>query len=361
MIPLYKPSITSAEIEYVNDCLTSGWISSKGKYVNQFEKCFSDFLKIEHSVSVSNGTVALHLALLALNICTNDEVLVPAFTYIASVNCIKYVGASPVFIASQSCDFQIDTKDLSALITPRTKAIIVPHLYGHIGDMDEIVKICRTHNIAIVEDCAEALGSTFKGKNVGHFGDISTFSFFGNKTVSTGEGGMVCTNNKDFAERIRHLKAQAVSDTIEYWHDEVGYNYRMTNICAAIGLAQMERIETTVKRKQIIAEYYMSEINNELIKVLTPQPNCISSFWIVTIILPSSDIRDRLRILLSENGIETRPTFPMANTMPMFNECRTAHNLNSLPSQTGVNLPSFPDLTKEELRDIVKVLNEFEG
>lgn len=361
MIPLYQPSITEIEKKYVNDCLDTGWISSKGEYVTKFENYFSNYTGINHSISVSNGTVALHLALLALNIAPGDEVIVPAFTYIASVNCIKYVCANPVFASSRTSDFQVDIVSIRALIGPRTKAIILPHLYGHMCEIERIVELCNQHKILIVEDCAEALGSSYKSTHCGNFGDIATFSFFGNKTISTGEGGMVSTNNKLYADRIRHLKTQAVSSTKEYWHDQVGFNYRMTNICAAIGLAQLERIDSIISRKKDIANKFISEINHESIRVLKPHSYCQSSFWLTTIVLPCGDSRDRLRALLLEHGIETRPTFPMANTMPMYSDCNTDKNLNSLPSETGMNLPSFPDLTEENLNKIIAVINEFAG
>jgi perosamine synthetase len=361
MIPLYQPSITNIEKKYVNDCLDTGWISSKGKYVTKFEDYFSDYTGINHSIAVSNGTVALHLALLAINVGPNDEVIVPAFTYIASVNCIKYVGATPVFASSRSSDFQVDISSIQGLIGKKTKAIILPHLYGHICEIESIVELCRQHKILIIEDCAEALGSTYKSTHCGNFGDIATFSFFGNKTISTGEGGMVCTNNKLYADRVRHLKSQAVSSTKEYWHDEVGFNYRMTNICAAIGLAQLERVESIISRKKDIANKFISEISHESVRILESHSDCKSSFWLVTIVLPCNGLRDSLRNVLYENGVETRPTFPLANTMPMYSDCITDSNLNSLPSETGMNIPSFPDLTHENLNKIIRVINEFAG
>ena len=224
------------------DCLDSSWISSKGKYINLFEENLANYVGVKHAASVSNGTVALHLALLALGISAGDEVIVPTLTYIASVNAIVYTGATPVFVDSLSDSWQVDPADIRRKITNRTKAILCVHLYGHPCDMDSLLPIARENDLFVVEDCAESLGSLYKGKHTGSFGDIATFSFYGNKTITTGEGGMVVTNDETLYDRCMHFKGQGLAKHRQYWHDVIGYNYRMTNICAAIGLAQIERI-----------------------------------------------------------------------------------------------------------------------
>jgi len=237
-IPLYKPLINKSEKINVNKCLNDNWISSAGEFISKFEKKFCTYTNIKYCTTTSNGTVALHLALKVLNIRENDEVIVPAFTYIASVNCIRYVNAKPIFCESEVNTGQINIKDIQKKITKKTKAIIVPHLYGNVTDMSELIKIKKKFNLYIVEDCAEAIGSFYKSKHVGNFGDISTFSFFGSKTITTGEGGMICTNNRSFFLKAKKLKGQGLSmnkKKLYYWHDEIGYNYRMTNLSAAVG------------------------------------------------------------------------------------------------------------------------------
>ena len=210
---LYKPKITSLTKKYVNDCLNSSWISSKGKFIKLFEKSFEKFTKINYCTSVSNGTVGLHLALLALNIKKNDQVIVPTFTYVASVNCIKYVGAKPIFVDSSLETFQINTEELKKIINSNTKAIIVPHLYGNVINLKLLNDLKNKYNFFIIEDCAEAIGSFYKNKHVGNFGDISVFSFFGNKTITTGEGGMVCSNKKNLIKKVEKLKGQGLHVT----------------------------------------------------------------------------------------------------------------------------------------------------
>ena len=239
-IPVYQPELSGNEKKYVNECLDTTWISAKGRFVKDFENGFAGYLGVNHAVSVCNGTVALHLALMTLGIGEGDEVILPSLTYVASANAVTYTGAKPVFADSLYESWQIDPKDIERKITEKTRAIMVVHLYGQPCDMDAIMKIAHEHNLFVVEDCAEAFGSKYKGRYVGSFGDIAAFSFYGNKTITTGEGGMVVTNDRQLAERAAHIKDQGMSAEREYWHDIIGYNYRMTNICAAIGLAQLE-------------------------------------------------------------------------------------------------------------------------
>lgn len=248
MIPVYQPYFTGQEKIYVNQCLDSSWISSKGEFIKKFEGLFAEYIGAKKATSVSNGTVAIHLALEAIGVGKDDEVIVPALTYIASVNTILQTGAKPVYVDSLSHSWQVDPEDILRKITPQTKAVMVVHLYGLPCDMDPIVKICRERNLLLIEDCAEAFGTYYKGQHVGTFGDIATFSFFGNKTITTGEGGMVVANNAETIDRAFHLKNQGVSSTREYWHDVLAYNYRMTNICAAIGLAQLEKADEILEK-----------------------------------------------------------------------------------------------------------------
>mgnify|MGYP000636360975 FL=1 len=263
-IPVYQPSLTGNEKKYVNDCLDSNWISSKGKYVSLFEKEFANYLHVDYATGVCNGTVALHLALIALGIGTGDEVIVPTLTYIASVNAIAYTGARPVFVDSLPDTWQIDPQEVRRSITPQTKAIMAVHLYGHPCEMSVLKEIADEHRLFLIEDCAEAIGSKYQGRHVGTFGDVATFSFYGNKTITTGEGGMVITNDQTIFERAVHFKGQGLAKYRQYWHDVIGYNYRMTNICAAIGLAQLERIDDILSKKCRIAELYQELLKDKI-------------------------------------------------------------------------------------------------
>lgn len=250
MIPVYQPFLGGREKEYVNQCLDSTWISSRGEFISRFENEFARYIGAEHATTVSNGTVALHLAMAALGLGPGDEVIVPTLTYVASVNTIMQTGASVVYAESLADTWNVSVPDIRSRITSKTKAVMVVHLYGLACDMDEVVALCKEHNLLLIEDCAEAFGSLYKDQHVGTFGDVATFSFFGNKTITTGEGGMVVSKNKDIHERACHLKSQGVSKTREYWHDELAFNYRMTNICAAIGLAQLERADEIITLKR---------------------------------------------------------------------------------------------------------------
>jgi perosamine synthetase len=255
-IPVYRPDLSGNEARYVADCIESTWISSKGSYIAQFENQFARRVGVAEATAVCNGTVALHLAMLALGVGAGDEVIVPTLTYVASVNAVTYCGAVPVFVDALPGTWQIDPEDVRRRITPRTKAIMAVHLYGHACDMDALRTLATEYRLFLIEDCAEAIGSLYKGRHVGCLGDIATFSFFGNKTLTTGEGGMVVSNDPTLMERSRHFKGQGLAEHREYWHDVVGYNYRMTNLCAALGVAQMERLDAFLRRKRALAESY---------------------------------------------------------------------------------------------------------
>src|SRR6266536_2224702 len=216
-IPIYQPDLSGNEQKYVNECIRSTWISSKGAFISRFEENFAEFCNTPYAVSVCNGTVALHVALLALGIGEGDEVIVPTLTYVASVNAIRYVNATPVFVDSLPDTWQMDPADIARAVTPRTKAIIAVHLYGQPCDMDAVMALAKAHDLFVVEDCAEAIGTYYKGRHVGNFGDVATFSFFGNKTMTTGEGGMVTTRNPNLRKRAAHLKGQGLVDGREYW------------------------------------------------------------------------------------------------------------------------------------------------
>lgn len=358
-IPIYAPNLSGNEKKYVMDCLDSTWISSKGEYIKKFETAFAENIDCKYAASVCNGTVAIHLALVALGIGPDDEVIVPTLTYIASVNSIVYTGATPVFVDSLASTWQMDPNDVKQKITPKTKAIMCVHLYGQACDMDALKQIAKEHNLYLVEDCAEAMGSTYKNRHVGTFGDVSTFSFFGNKTITTGEGGMVVTNDETIYDRLVHYKGQGLAKHREYWHDVVGYNYRMTNICAAIGLAQLERLETVLKRKTEIALLYKEQLKHLPLSFHEQEPDTFHSYWMVSVLVNDITKRDELREYLAQKGIETRPLFYPAHTMPMyaqkFQKFPVAENLG----WRGINLPSYPDLTNEDIEYITQSISEF--
>lgn len=358
--PVYQPNLSGNEKKYVQECLDSTWISSKGKFIQQFENNFSNFTGIKNSVAVSNGTVALHVSLLTLGIGKDDEVIVPTFTYIASVNAIQYTGAKPIFVDSSLDTWQIDTNKIEEKISSKTKAIMAVHIYGHPCEMEEILKIANTHNLFVIEDCAEAIGTFYNEKHAGTFGHISTFSFFGNKAITTGEGGMVCTHDDALADLSFRIKGQGLAKSQEYFHDIIGYNYRMTNICAAIGCAQLERIDDILKNKGRVAKNYIKNLKGLPVEYHKEIGNVKHSYWMFTILAASENERAKLRTHLKENGIETRPTFHPVHTMPMYRKEEKFKIAEDLGSR-GINLPSYPDLSESDIIFITNNIKEFYG
>ena len=356
-IPVYKPTITSLEKEYVNECLESGWISSKGRFVAEFESKFAQFTGIKHAVSVCNGTTALHIALLSLGVGPGDEVILPTLTYIASANAITYTGAKPVFVDCDRHTWQIDPSDIARAITAKTRAIMAVHLYGQACDMSAIREIADRKNLLIIEDCAEAIGTKIGTKHVGGFGDVATFSFYGNKTISTGEGGMVVTNDTTLAERASHLKGQGLAKFREYWHDVIGYNYRMTNICAAIGCAQLERVEVTLGNKMRIAKWYQKMLAGNF-TLQGESEYSTHSHWMFSILVNDSRDRDLIREKLANRGVETRPVFYPIHSMPMYANTYRRMPVSDDVSSRGINLPSYDTLEESDIEYISAILLE---
>jgi perosamine synthetase len=358
MIPVYQPYLSGREKEYVNQCLDSTWISSKGEFIQRFEKEFARYIGAEFATSVSNGTVALHLALEALGVGAGDEVIVPTLTYVASVNTIVQTRATPVYVDSLESTWQIDPEDIRQKITPRTKAVMVVHLYGLPCDMDPILEICKEHNLYLIEDAAEAFGTLYKGRHVGTFGDIATFSFFGNKTITTGEGGMVTMKTREVYERACLLKTQGVSPTREYWHDTVAYNYRMTNICAAIGVAQLEQADAILAKKREIAAWYAEDLKGLPLKTHDEVPGTRHSHWMCSIAVDRPEDCQPLRDRLKAAGIETRPLFHPAHTLPHLKQNASFPVAESLASR-GMNLPSYPALTREQVSSVCDEIRRY--
>jgi len=357
--PVYQPSLSGNEKKYVMECLDSTWISSKGKFITEFEDNFSQFLGIKYSASLSNGTVALHTALLALGIGPGDEVIVPTFTYIASVNSINYTGAMPIFVDSKEDTWQLDPEDVIKKITSKTKAVMAVHLYGHTCEMDELVKICKEHNIYLIEDTAEAFGSKYNGKFAGTFGDISTFSFFGNKTITTGEGGMVSTNSKELYDLVMRLKGQGLAAGKEYFHNIVGYNYRMTNICAAIGCAQLENATDIITKKREIANWYNNQLNDLPLQLHKEAKDVFHTYWMYTVMIDNAKKRDKLRTFLKEKGVETRPSFHPVHSMPMYYQEKQNFPVADNLGEKGISLPSYPDLEKNDVKYVAYQMRKF--
>lgn len=360
-IPIASPQLLGNELAYVSDCISSAWISSQGKYVNRFEEDFKSLCKLPEALAVSNGTVALHLALVALGIGPGDEVIVPDLTFAASANAVFHAGATPVLATIDRDTWTLSPESLTKLITKRTKAVMPVHLYGHPCDMDTISYIANQHGLLIVEDCAEALGSLYKGKPVGYFSDAATFSFFGNKTITTGEGGMVLFKNPEIGKHARMLRDHGMSPQKKYWHTEVGYNYRMTNIQAALGVAQMERLAFFVDVKRKIASGYAKILSQSPHIILPPeQPWAFNSYWLFTFLLKGSAPLEphELRNAMSMRGIETRQVFYPLHTMPPYkNLTRDTDMRNSLEiSARGISLPSYVQLTAQERDFIAEII-----
>ena len=357
-IPVSEPQFLGNEISYLNDCIKSGWISSGGKYVKLFEKKFLNLTKSNYSLSVTSGTTALHLALASLGIKKNDEVIVPNLTFIAPVNAVIYLGAKPVIVDVDKNNLCIDPNKLENAITNKTKAIMLVYLYGHACDVDKIRAIAKRKKLFLIEDCAEGLGTYYKKKHVGNFGDVSTFSFFGNKTITTGEGGMICFKKKSHYEYAKKLRDHGMNKNKKYWHDHVGFNYRMTNLQAAVGLAQMERLNFFINRKREMAKKYRFYLkNNNYLFFSKNFPNTKSSYWLYYIKLKKniSHLRDKIINKLLENGIEARNCFYPVNLMPPYKKYFSKKNNlnNSLDlSKCIIALPSSVNLVEKEIKNI---------
>lgn len=362
-IPVAAPYLAGNEKKYVLDCLDSNWISSRGQYIERFEKAYAEFCGVKHALTCTNGTVALHLALLALGIGPGDEVIVPTLTFVATSNSVMYVGAKPVMIDAEEQTWNMDPAQIEAKITPRTKAIIVVHLYGHPVDMDAIMAIARRHNLYVIEDAAEAVGATYKGKVVGSIGDVGTFSLFGNKVISTGEGGLITTNDAKLAATVHLLKEQGMDPKRRYWHPVVGYNYRMTNIAAAIGLAQVEMIDWHISKRIQIAEWYKAELAGVPgLRWQVVHPWARHTYQFFTVVLdPGTPVeRDDMIAHLASRGVEGRPVVYPSHQLPPYQEITRGQSFPVAEriSQRGINMPSSAALTQDDVRYVCECLSE---
>jgi len=365
-IPVCEPFLTGKEMEYVMDCLRTNWISSAGKYVNEFEQRFVEYIGCKYGISTTSGTTALHLALAALKIGRGDEVIVPAFTMIAPVFAVVYTGAKPVLVDADPETWNIDVNKIKEKITPNTRAIIPVHIYGHPCDMDPIMEIAEKYNLWVIEDAAEAHGAEYKGKKVGSFGHVSCFSFYANKIITTGEGGMIVTNDEKIAERARRLKDQAYSPERRFLHTDIGFNYRMTNIQAAIGLAQLEHIDEFVEMRRRNAYLYNSRLKDVPGITLPPEKEWAKNvYWMYSILIEENEFgmsRDELMERLKGRGIETRTFFipmhqqPALLNLGLFKGER--YPVAEEISERGLYLPSSSGLKEEEIEYICDIIRE---
>ena len=355
------------ELTYVTDCIKTNWISSKGKYVEEFEKKYSEYCNCEHGVTTTNGTAAIHLALASIGLKKDDEVIVPAFTMIGSVFPIIYCGAKPVLVDSESKTWNIDVSQVEEKITCKTKAIMPVHIYGHPCDMDSILKIAKKHGLYIIEDAAEAHGAEYKGRKAGGLGDVGCFSFYANKIITCGEGGMIVTNSKEIADHARSLKDLSFADGKKrtYLHSEVGYNYRMTNLQAAIGLAQLDRIAEFIEMRRNNAQFYnklLKDVKGITLPVEREYAKNVYWMYSVTVEKDFCLTRDQLMVELGKKGIETRAFFIPMNKQPVFRNMGWFKNENFLVaeelSDKGLCLPSSSALTSEEITYICDSVKE---
>ena len=356
-IPVAEPDIGDEEIKKVIEAVQSGWVSSKGPFIEEFENKFSTYIGVKNGITTSNGTAALHLALEALGIGEGMKVLVPSLTFISTANAVIYTGAEPIFVDAHPEYWCIDPLKIEEKIDENTKAIILVHLYGHPCDMDPILRIANNYGIYVIEDCAEAHGAEYKGKKVGSFGDISCFSFYGNKIITTGEGGMCLTNDEELSLKMKILRDHGMSLDRKYWHEVVGFNYRMTNLQAALGVAQMEKIDKLISKKRWIASLYNDlflDINE--IKIAPEMPWAKNVYWLYSILV-KMEIRDCLIERMNTWGIETRPFFHPSHKLPPYDSGIILPVTEEL-SAMGVNLPSGFLLTENQIKKIVEIINE---
>lgn len=364
MIPVAEPCLGEEEMKNVIEAVKSGWISSKGEFIEEFEREFAKYCGVKYGVATANGTVALHLALKSLGINEGDEVIVPTLTFVATANAVIYCNAKPVFVDSHPKYWCIDPEKIEEKITKNTKAIIVVHLYGHPCDMDWIMDVAEDKGLYVIEDCAEAHGAEYKGKKVGSFGDIACFSFYGNKIITTGEGGMCVTNNEGLAERMRLLRDHGMSRHKKYWHDIVGFNYRMTNLQAAVGVAQLRKLDDFIEKKRQIAKWYAEELKEleekGLIELHPEMPWAKCVYWMYSILIgdEAKISRDELMKKLEEKGIETRPFFIPMHMLPIHKRNERFPVAEKL-AREGINLPNSVKLNREDIETIADYLRRF--
>ncbi len=376
MIPLSVPNISGEELENVKNCIETGWISSAGSYVDEFEEKFSEYLGVQGSVSAVNGTAALHLSLKILGVRKNDLVIMPNVTFVASANAISYIGANPILIDINEHDWQMDIPLLEDFLSDecqknkdgdlihlkssrRISALMIVHVQGNMCNMDKLLNICNKYNLPVLEDAAEALGSSFKDNYAGTMGHIGCFSFNGNKIISTGGGGMIVSRNPDFIKKAKHLSTTAKVNSLTYYHDEIGYNYRLVNVLAAIGVAQLEKLEIFKEKKIQIASRYrknlrgIGDIGFQKIK-----SDVISNEWLFTITTKSMQ---ELLSYLNNNGVMSRPFWIPMNELPMYSECLyvSSNNISSHIHQRALSIPCSTGISDCQIGEVIEKIKLF--
>jgi perosamine synthetase len=361
-IPVAEPILTGNEMKYVSECIATNWISSQGSFVRRFESEFAARLGVPHALAVSNGTVALHLALKAFDIGPGDEVIVPDLTFAATINAVLYAGATPVIVDVDPVTWNMCPEATAAAITPRTRALMPVHLYGQPADMDALMALARQHGLIVIEDAAEAAGAAHKGQPCGAIGHAGTFSFFSNKLITTGEGGMVVFRDDKAAAHARILRDHGMDPAKRYWHNEVGFNYRLTNLQAALGCAQLEQFDRFLARKLEIARAYRARLGRiEGLLLPAEVDGLLNSFWMFCLVADMRKFgldRDALIARLAEAGIETRPLFYPLHAMPPY----AAYTGNrDFPHATrlsanGLSLPSAVTLADDQIDFICGVI-----
>jgi perosamine synthetase len=377
-IPLSAPEIRGNEWKYIKECLDTGWVSSGGAFVDRFEQEVARYVGARFAISANNGTAALHIALLVAGVQPDDEVLIPPLTFIAPANAIRYVGAWPVFIDVEKNFWQMDPQKVVDFLTSecrwadgelrnkstgrRVSAILPVHILGHPVDMDPILEIAEKYSLSVIEDATESLGANYRGKKVGRLGDIGCFSFNGNKIITTGGGGMIVTDDEELARKAKHLTTQAKEDPIEYVHDVIGYNYRLTNIQAAMGCAQMENLDSFIAAKRDIANQYSEALRSVPgIDFMRQASWAESIYWMFTILIDKErfglDSRG-LRLHLEQEKIQTRPLWQPLHRSKVFGSCEAYQVENAdLIHRDALSLPCSAGLSNENLERVVDVIS----
>lgn len=380
LIPLSVPHLGGNEWTYLKDCLDTGWVSSVGSYVDKFEKDLAEFTGARHGVATASGTAALHLALLVAGVKPGDLVITPSLTFIAPVNTIRYTGATPVFIDSEAAYTQMDPAQLSAFLDSeceagpdglrhkptqrRVAAIMTVHLLGHPVAMEEICSLAQKYGLVVIEDATESLGARYKGAPLGQQSLLACFSFNGNKIITTGGGGMIQTHDASLAAKARYLATQAKDDPLEYIHHEVGFNYRMTNVQAALGCAQLEQLPQFIERRRAIAARYQQELQGIAgLRVVGEAPWAKSTYWLSTIVCEDSPFTETRQLMhfLQEHKIQSRPLWQPVHLSPAHKDnhvggpCPVAERLYA----TALNLPSSSMLSETDLTRVITAVREF--
>lgn len=354
--PVAEPNLDQVERALLLEAFDSGWISSQGPFLERFERDFAAFAGTRHALAICNGTAAVHLSLLALGVKPGDQVILPTLTFVATANAVRYMGAEPVFVDCEPDTWNLDPEQVAAAVTPRTVGIIAVHLYGHPCEMDRLQAVADRHGLWLVEDAAEAHGATYRGRRVGSLGKVAAFSLYGNKILTTGEGGVVTTDDDAVARRVRLFRGQGMDPGRRYWHVVVGYNYRMTNLAAAIGVGQLQKAEQLISARRNLAAWYQEELAGCAELVLpVERPEVQSSWWLYSVRLRAAEghpqLRDALMRCLAADGIETRPFFHCMHTLPPHARLGLFPVADAVAT-SGLNLPSAFRLTRDDVRII---------